>query len=156
MERTPEEKRAIERERWKTRYRTDPEFREKYLAARRRRADKEKNRQRVKEYYEQHRDERNKKRAEWTAKNKLRQLANQRELYRRTREENAAKERARRDARNPARVVRRLVKELNSGSIGLDEFARKVRKQALISDERLRKRIRTAKKRIGRGDGTNP
>lgn len=132
------------RERWAA----DPSIRaakriyRKNLSDRRTPEERERHREGARRNHEKHKHHRNKKRVEWGRKNKSRQLDNQRAWYARNKERYTAEERARRDRRNPARVIRRLSQELKSGGVNIHSVVAQIKQQIDAFDGRVRTRLR--------------
>lgn len=156
--RTPEaieRKRQSQRESVHRRYHSDEAYREKVRLRQRvsSEAQRENRNRKKREQYQLKKREQNAKRIERARKNRDKQNAYQREWWARNKNRELAKLKNRKDFRNPARVVRRLTKEFNEGSVGLDEFTQKV--SATIGDfnERVSETFGLGTKRAGREKG---
>jgi hypothetical protein len=125
-------KKLQDRENKRKKLATDPKFREKLNLARRalRLKKREYELERGRAYHGKHREVRNAKRVAWAKANKERQLATQRDGYRRNKTKRLANIYEGRDRRNPDRVIRRLIGEFRSGRLSLSEFVKEVSKQA--------------------------
>lgn len=137
-------KRKRDLERRRERYRTDPAYRERQKlrkkfrvigaaeVERRRISQKlryQQNREKLLAYKEKYREEK---------REILRERS--RDHYERNKERYLAEERARRDRRNPARIVRRLSKDLAEGRIEVCAAVEQIRKQIADIDGRIRER----------------
>ena len=89
-------------------------------------AQAEEEKQRSREYYQRNKWRENERRAKWSRENRERQLANQRAAYHRKRAERLAAIYEGRDRRNPARIIRRALKQYSSGLISHPEFVKAV------------------------------
>lgn len=126
-----ERKKLQQRNHQRERYQTDESFRQKKLSKRRASAlaNPEKNKERVRRYYESHREQENRRRTEWRKQNRDRDLANQRASYSANKAKRIENINCGKDRRNPARIIRRLTKEFKEGLIGLADFTKQVREQ---------------------------
>lgn len=148
-EEAAERHRAKGRERHRHYQQTNPEYSRKKASARRcnRVANKERERLYAAEYYRNNSERLNAKRVERARKNREQYRETWRDWRRRNREEQNAKEYTRRDARNPARIIRRLSKSLRNGELDVNEFVSQVKQQVDDHHARLRERLRPRKVR---------
>lgn len=155
--RTPEaveRSRARGRERDRISYKTDENYRRSKSFSNRclNLEYKAKTKRDAKAYYERNKERLNAKRNALRKQKREHTLKLQRANYRKNAAENAAKERARRDKRNPARILRRATKQFAGGQLSYSGFIETFRREIVQLNGGDSKRDRPSEKQRRRSE----